>query len=166
MNTCFSRKVTQQTSAEAPLMRTVSECSCWERCFINTVSLVSEMPEKWLSEHPMKPRWTRGKCKELVQAVCNLLWLVPGWTRVHCGPGGWGQSEGLVLLGDKVDKEEAGLQVKDRRLQQEAGAWHIWGVCPECREGWLSLAKGFNNILFCSQCSSIDTYILSINKNY
>lgn len=34
-------------------------------------------------------------------------------------------SEGLVLLGDIDDEGEAGLQVKDRRPQREAGAWHI-----------------------------------------
>lgn len=55
MNKCYSREVTQQTSSEAQLMRTSSKCSCWERCFINTMPLVvSETTEKWFSENPMK----------------------------------------------------------------------------------------------------------------
>lgn len=123
MNKCFSRKVTQQTSAEALLMRTVSECSCWERCFINTMSLVSEMPEKWLSEHSMKPRWTHGKCKELVSAI-SFGWYL-GEQESTVGRVAGEDSEGLVLLGDIDNEGETGLQVKDRRLQQEAGAWHI-----------------------------------------
>lgn len=154
-------------------MRTVSECSCWERCFINTMPLVSEMPEKWLSEHPMKPRCTCRKWKELVQAACNLLWLGPEWTRVHCGVGGWGRfrghgTKGLVLLEDKDIGGEAGLRVKDRRLQLEAGAG--CGTFEESalgvEEGGWASPRALTTSCFVHSVLVKTQYILSTNKKY
>lgn len=154
-------------------MRTVSERSCWERCFINTMPLVSKMTEKWLSEHPMKPRHTCGKWKELVQAVCNLLWLVPWWTRVHCGVGGWGRFRGhgtqkLVLLEDKDGDGEAGLQVKDGRLQLEAGAGRgtFEGSALGVEEGGWTSPRALITSYFVHSFLVKTQYILSINKKY